>query len=306
MTYDRLPLNALRVFEAVATRLNFGAAAEALNVTPAAVSQQIRTLEDYLQAPLFRRNGRKVELTPEGLQLLPGVRRGLDELEATVHRLKQDRESGTVNVSTLASFLQKWLTPRLADLRERHPEVQLRLHTSPETVDFARTDFHAAIRLGAGRYPGLHSEKVMDEWVVAIASPKVFKKHGVLPDSGDLSHLPLLHGNDLEWSIWAAGDKHARIRGAFIDDSTSLLSAAVEGLGFSIIRWSLVANDLRAGRVVLASDRVLPHRFAYYFVCPEVYVGLPKLALFRQWLMAQARDFGLPPVPHREKLRSTA
>jgi LysR family transcriptional regulator, glycine cleavage system transcriptional activator len=308
LAYDRLPLNALRVFEAVATRLSFGAAAEALNVTPAAVSQQIKTLEDYLRAPLFRRNGRKVELTAEGMQLLPGVRRGLDELETTLHRLKQDRESGTVNVSTLASFLQKWLTPRLADLREQHPEVQLRIHTSPEAVDFARTDFHAAVRLGTGRYPGLHAEKIMDEWVVAIASPKLFKKHGVLPDGGDLSHLPLLHGNDIEWSIWMAGEKPAKSipRGSFIDDSSSLMSAAAEGLGYSIIRWSLVANDLSAGRVVLASDRVLPHRFAYYFVCPEVYVDLPKLALFRNWLVEQARGFALPPVPQRAKLRPTA
>lgn len=308
MTYDRLPLNALRVFEAVATRLNFGEAAEALNVTPAAVSQQIKTLEDYLRAPLFRRNGRKVELTPEGLQLLPGVRRGLDEMEATLNRLKQDRESGTVNVSTLSSFLQRWLTPRLNDLREHHPEVQLRIHTSPETVDFARTDFHAALRLGTGRYPGLYCEKIMDEWVVAIASPKVFKKFGVLPDSGDLSHLPLLHGNDTEWSIWMASEKSSKgiQRGSFIDDSSSLLSAAIEGLGYSILRWSLVANELQAGRVVLASDRVLPHRFAYYFVCPEVYVDLPKLATFRKWLVEQARNFDLPPVPQRAKLRTTA
>ena len=308
MAYDRLPLNALRVFEAVATRLNFGEAAEALNVTPAAVSQQIKTLEDYLRAPLFRRTGRKVELTPEGMQLLPGVRRGLDELEATLNRLKQDRESGTVNVSTLSSFLQRWLTPRLNDLREHHPEVELRIHTSPDAVDFARTDFHAALRLGTGLYPGLYSEKIMDEWVVAIASPKVFKKFGVLPDSGDLSHLPLLHGNDTEWSIWMASEKSGKgiPRGSFIDDSSSLLTAAIEGLGYSILRWSLVANELRAGRVVLASDRVLPHRFAYYFVCPEVYVDLPKLALFRKWLMEQARDFDLPPVPQRAKLRSTA
>jgi LysR family transcriptional regulator, glycine cleavage system transcriptional activator len=308
VAYDRLPLNALRVFEAVATRLNFGAAAEALNVTPAAVSQQIKTLEDYLRAPLFRRNGRKVELTPEGIQLLPGVRRGLDELEETLHRLKQDRESGTVNVSTLSSFLQRWLTPRLGDLRERHPEVQLRIHTSPEVVDFARTDFHAALRLGTGRYPGLYSEKIMDEWVVAIASPKVFKKFGALPDTGDISSLPLLHGNDTEWAIWMAGEKLGKgiPRGSYIDDSSSLLSAVIEGLGYSIIRWSLVAHELRAGRVVLASDRVLPHRLAYYFVCPEVYVDLPKLAMFRKWLMEQARDFALPPVPQRAKLRSTA
>src|SRR5579864_6624639 len=101
--YDRLPLNALRVFEAVATRLNFTEAAEALHVTPAAVSQQIKSLEEYLQTPLFRRDGRRVYLTPEGAQLLPGVRQGLDELETTLQRLRQERQTGTINVSMLAS-----------------------------------------------------------------------------------------------------------------------------------------------------------------------------------------------------------
>src|SRR5215470_11560599 len=132
--YDRLPLNALRVFEAVATRLNFSEAAEALHVTPAAVSQQIKTLEDYLQAPLFRRDGRKVQLTTEGAQLLPGIRHGLDELEATLQRLRQERLTGTINVSMLASFLQRWLMPRLSDLRTHAPDIVLRIHTSPEAV----------------------------------------------------------------------------------------------------------------------------------------------------------------------------
>ena len=119
--YDRLPLNALRVFEAVASRLSFAEAAEALHVTPAAVSMQVRTLEEYLQVPLFRRSGRKVALTPEGEQLLPGIRRGLDELEAALNELRKDRKGGQLNISMLASFLQKWLLPRLPDLRDRHP-----------------------------------------------------------------------------------------------------------------------------------------------------------------------------------------
>ncbi len=306
MAYDRLPLNALRVFEAVAARLNFGEAAEALHVTPAAVSQQIKTLEDYLQTPLFRRNGRNVQLTPEGAQLLPGVRRGLDELEATLQRLRQDRQGGTVTVSLLASFLQKWLTPRLADLRTRHPEVELRLHSSPDPVDFARTDFHAAIRLGPGRYPGLYTQKLMDDWLVAVAAPHLFKKHGVPPDQGDLAQYPLLHGSDLDWSSWAAGEAQSRAaqRGPFFDDSMGLLAAATEGLGFAILRWSLVAPDLEAGSLVLASDRVIPYRFAHYFVCPEPYLTMPKLAAFRAWIAHQAAQFAVPPVPQRPRLRS--
>lgn len=297
--YDRLPLNALRVFEAVATRLNFSEAAEALHVTPAAVSQQVKSLEDYLQTPLFRRDGRKVQLTPEGLQLLPGVRLGLDELEATLQRLRQGRQTGAINVSMLASFLQRWLMPRLVDLRARHPEIDLRLHTSSAAVDFARTDFHVALRFGLGRYGDLHAEKFLSEWLVAIAAPQVIKKHGPLPDTGDLAQYPLLHGDELDWADWSTGDTRSMsaLRGAFIDDSGSLLSGVLEGLGFGLLRWTLAANELQAGRVVLASQHIVPHRFAYYFVCPKSYATFPKVAVVRDWLLQQGREFSPPPEP---------
>lgn len=304
--YDRLPLNALRVFEAVATRLNFGAAAEALHVTPAAVSQQIKSLEDYLQTPLFRRNGRKVELTPEGAQLLPGVRRGLDELEATLQRLRTDRRSGLVNLSLLSSFLNKWLMPRLADLHERHPDVELRLHTSPDPVDFARTDFHAAIRVGPGNYPGLYVVKLMDEHVVAVAAPQILKKYGPLPEKGDLSHLPLLYGSDVDWASWGAGAQESpkTPRRAFIDDSAGLTVAATQGLGFALLRWSLIAGDIQAGRVEFASTRVMPFRYSYYFVCPEPYAQLPKVAKLREWFLEQARNFPAPTPIVRTRRRT--
>jgi LysR family transcriptional regulator, glycine cleavage system transcriptional activator len=299
--YDRLPLNALRVFEAVATRLNFGDAAEALHVTPAAVSQQIKALEDYLQMPLFRRSGRKVELTPEGAQLLPGVRAGLDELETTLQRLKGARQSGSINLSVLPSFLQKWLTPRLGDLHARHPGVELRIQSSPDLVDFARSDFHAAVRLGAGRYPGLYVEKLMDDWLLAVAAPRVLKKHGPLDADAEPDARPLLHGVELDWSSWWAGGAASRKaqRGAYMDDSVSVLEAAIEGLGYALIRWTLAAGELAAGRIALASERVIPYRFSYYFVCPKTYVALPKVATFRDWLRAQAREFAPPPVPRR-------
>jgi LysR family transcriptional regulator, glycine cleavage system transcriptional activator len=296
--YERLPLNALRVFEAVATRLSFAEAAEALHVTPAAVSQQVKSLEDYLQTPLFRRDGRKVQLTPEGTRLLPGIRHGLDELEATLQRLRQERQTGAINVSMLASFLQRWLMPRLVHLRTKHPEIDLRLHTSPAAVDFARTDFHAALRFGLGRYGELHSEKFLNEWLVAVAAPRLIEKHGPLPGTGDLAQYPLLHGDELDWADWSTGDTRSMsaLRGAFIDDSASLLSAVLEGLGFGLLRWTLAAGELQAGRIVLASEHIVSHRFAYYFVCPESYATFPKVAALREWLLQQGREFTPPPA----------
>jgi LysR family transcriptional regulator, glycine cleavage system transcriptional activator len=298
--YDRLPLNALRVFEAVAARLNFGEAAEALHVTPAAVSQQIKTLEDYLQTPLFRRDGRKVQLTAEGARLLPGIRQGLDQLESTLQRLRQDRQSGSINVSTLASFLQRWLAPRLAGFHAQHPDVELRIHTSSEAVDFARTDFHAAVRFGLGRYGDLRTEKFMDDWMVAVAAPSLLKKRGQLPQkTEDLPQYPLLHGDELDWMHWATGDTKVMkaLRGAFIDEPVSLLAACMAGMGYALMRWTIAESELEAGRIVLASEHIVPHEFSYYFVCPEDYAAFPKVAVLREWLLREGRQFPKPPLP---------
>lgn len=296
--YGRLPLNALRVFEAVATRLSFAEAAEALSVTPAAVSQQIKTLEDYLQVPLLRRSGRKVELTPEGATLLPGVRQGLDTLAAALQTLRLARSGGSLSVSTLSSMLQKWITPRLQRLHTQHPQLQVDWHTSRETVDFSRSDFHAAIRFGPGRYPGLFSEKVIDEWLVVVASPEVLARHGPLDGRSDLEGLPLLHAKDEPWSRWLP-DAQATPwppGPATIDDSVSVLIAATEGLGFAVVRWSLAALDIERGRLALASRHIVPSRWAYWFVCPEPYAELPKVRALRDWLRAESGAFGGPPA----------
>jgi LysR family glycine cleavage system transcriptional activator len=165
-------------------------------------------------------------------------------------------------------------------------------------VDFARTDFHAAIRLGTGTYPGLRSEKILDEYLVAVAAPAVLGKYGTIADARGIARLPLLHGTEIDWNSWCAGDVDCltRLRGAFLDDSAALLSATVEGLGFGILRWTLAAGELQAGRLVLASKQVLPYRFAYYFVCPEPYMTLPKVTALRDWLVGQAREFPPPPA----------
>ena len=295
--YDRLPLNALRVFEAVATRLNFADAAEALHVTPAAVSQQVKSLEDYLQTPLFRRRGRTVELTSEGADLLPRVRRGLDELEAALQQSRKQRESGVLNVSMLASFLQKWLTPRLRSQREHLHDIELRIHTSREAVDFARSDFHAVIRLGTGPYQGLYSEKLMDDWLVPVATPVLIRKYGKVPCTKDLSAFPLLYSSDEPWSAFVSDEtaKSARTKPAMLDDSASVISAAIEGLGFAVARWSLVERDVAAGRLAIACDVVRQFRYSYFFICPESYAAMPKVVRFRDWLRTEAARHPLPP-----------
>lgn len=294
--YGRLPLNALRVFEAVATRLSFAEAAEALNVTPAAVSQQIKALEEYLQVPVLRRSGRKVELTPEGAKLLPGVQAGLDSLVAVLREARLMRAGGVVNVSTLSSLMQKWLTPRLHRLHAKFPDLQVDWHTSREAVDFGRSDFHAAVRLGQNVIAGLEYEHLMDEWLVVVASPALYKKHGSIDERETLKGIPMLQAKDEPWSRfeksaaptpWPAGP-------TIIDDSVSVLTAVLEGLGYAPARWSIAAHDLLAGRLVLASRTIVPSRFRYSFVCPPSYAELPKVCALRSWLKEEAASFPTP------------
>src|ERR1700683_2014934 len=199
--YDRLPLGSLRVFEAVAAHLSFSEAADALNVTPAAVSQQIKTLEAYIQVPLFRRSGRRVEITEEGLELLPAVRSGLEKLESALQQMKHHRRAGPLQISLLSSFLQIWLLPRIRSFRRKYPNIELRFHTSRNLVDFSRTTHHVAIRLGRGDYPNLHSEKIMDDWLVPVASPDLIKQYGMIERGANLNKYPLLESGDEPWSV---------------------------------------------------------------------------------------------------------
>ena len=295
-SFDRLPLNALRVFEAVATRLSFADAADALHVTPAAVSMQIRTLEDYLRVPLFRRSGRAIALSAEGALLLPGVRRGLNELQQAMQQLRQDRSGGALNISTLASFLQKWLLPRLPQFHDRHPQIELSIHTSRDPVDFTQCDFHAALRMSSAPTPGLYNEKLLDEWFVPVCSRELLARHGPLRTPADLKRYPLLRSSDESWSLWrhpgAEADWHER--GAAFDDSLTVLAGAEQGQGLALTRWALAAQDLANGRIVRASERIVPCPRAYYFVCPESYLALPKLQHLLEWLREMAAAFPRP------------
>jgi LysR family transcriptional regulator, glycine cleavage system transcriptional activator len=265
-------------------------------VTPAAVSMQIRALEQYLQVPLFRRKGRSVTLTNEGELLLPGVRRGLATLQQSMRQLRQDRQSGALMISTIASFLQKWLLPRLPRFHDRHPGIDLSIHTSRTPVDFAQGDFHAALRMSSTPTRGLYNEKLLDEWFLPVCSPELLARHGPLRTPTDLKRYPLLRSSDESWSLWRRPEAEAdwREHGTAFDDSLTVLAAAEQGQGLALTRWSLVAQDLATGRIVRASEQVVPCPRAYYFVCPESYLALPKVQALLEWLRESAVAFPTP------------
>ncbi len=231
--YNRMPLGSLRVFEAVAAHLSFTAAADALSVTPAAVSQQIKALEGYIQVPLFRRNGRRVEITEEGLELLPAVRAGLEKLESALQQMKHHGRAGPLQISLLSSFLQIWLLPRIRSFRRKFPDIELRFHTSRDLVDFSRSSNHIAIRFGRGDYPNLHCEKLLDDWLVPVARPELIKQYGMIERGTDLSKYPLLESGDVPWRVWAQiGEQAVWCSSApSIEDSAGLADGGRRGLG---------------------------------------------------------------------------
>jgi LysR family glycine cleavage system transcriptional activator len=298
----KLPLNALRAFEAVAAHLSFTGAAHSLNVTTAAVSSHIKSLEEFLETPLFVRHSRSVRLTPQGARLLPGVQRGMSELTRAVDQLRQDRSSGLLNISLLGSFLQKWLLPRLGDFYQKNPEVDLRFSASRELVDFMQTDFHAAVRYGSGSWPHIQAEKMLDDWVFPVASPALFAQLGPITTLGDLNKYPLLHSASEPWISWlrrVGGDTTRIERGPILDDSASVLAAAEQGHGLVLARWSLVAGDLASGRLVRPTTQSVRQLNSYYFVAPAHNFEVPKVLRFRDWLREVCSQF---PPPEGERL----
>jgi len=210
-------------------------------------------------------------------------------------------------VSMLTSFMHSWLTPRLPDLFANHPEIDLRLQCSPQLVDFARSDVHVAIRMGRGQWPRLHCERLFPEYLVPLCTPSLLAKHGTIggpgPDSGahPLGKYPLLHSSTEPWEMWTehGEDPPTMIerwpdRGAAFDDSVAILHAAVLGQGLVLSRWSLAQPFLESGQLVRASAATIRYSYDCFFVCPEAYLELNKVAAFRDWLHRRMADMPQP------------
>jgi LysR family glycine cleavage system transcriptional activator len=284
----------LRVFVSVAQHLNFTRAADALGVTASAASLQIRALEEYLARRLFRRDGRQVHLTNEGSALLPRVQHALTELERAVDDVRLDRLGGPLRVTTLTSFLQLWLLPRIARFRADHPEIDLHIHTSVDTVDFVRDDFQLAIRFGMGGWPNLWAEKVLDEWLLPVCSPALNAKHGPVRTADDLKRYPLVHSVSEPWTAWLfdgrADDYAGGFRGAVFEDSEAVVRMAIHGAGLALARWSLVADEIHCGTLV-AAGRAVKFDRSYWLVCPTRGKDLRSAKTFMDWIRAEADLF---------------
>jgi LysR family glycine cleavage system transcriptional activator len=296
----RLPLNQLRVFAAVARAESFSQAAEMLNVSVAAVSAQVRALEHYLKTPLFKRGARRIELTPAGEILLPGIQRALEDVRGAIRRLREMDGREPLLVSVLASFLQRWLLPRLSSLFEACPELSLRFHTSVRPVDFAATDVQLAIRLGGGRWAQTRSVKLFDDWLLPACSPG----HARRLDSASLSQAirrtPLIESPTESWErylglVGAAGAGAGLSIGSRSDDSASVTEAACQGHGLALVRWSLAKPDFDAGRLVAPLGGCVKYWYSYYAVAPAGNFALGTVRQFLDWLKREAAQWTAPP-----------
>lgn len=285
------PLTTLRSFEASARLLSFSKAADELHVTHGAVSRAVRHLEDHVGVRLFKRSVRAVNLTPTGAAYAASVRDVLGRLATATAAIMDQQSTGVLNISTLDSFAAKWLIPRLFRFRQAHGDIDVRLATSEKLVDFVNDGIDIAIRYGSGRYPGVKAELLMREEVFPVCSPILVKGLHPLKSAADLKHHTLIHDDfNIDWAMWlkTAGmegiDAH---RGPRFESSFHAVQAAIQGEGVVLGRSALVADDLKAGRLVKPFSVSLPADLAYYVVYPPQTSQRPKVRAFRDWLFEE-------------------
>ena len=289
------PLNALRFFEAAARHLSFTRAAQELQVTQAAVSQQIKTLETYLGVALFRRQPRRLLLSDEGQILLPEVQEAFLRLAQVSERLSGLRESGTLVVLVRPYFAARWLSPRLSRFWERHPNIDLRLHHSNDPAELSAGEFDVAVRWGRGDWPE-SNELLLPVEVTPVCSPQLTVGPNALRTPRDLPRHMLLHDSEDDLELWArwlalAGVHGVELRhGRIIDDTLVRTQAAIDGQGVTFGAIPLLADDLATGRLVAPFDLNLDDAFAYYIVYPPGAAEKPKVEVFIRWLLEEAEN----------------
>jgi LysR family glycine cleavage system transcriptional activator len=287
----RLPnLTALRAFEAAARHENFSRAAEEIHVTHGAISHQVRALEEELGVSLFVRHGKRLSVTADGERFATVVRKALSDIALAAEAVKAGSRQKRLTITSLSSFAARGLAPRLGQFIEQHPDIEVALQSSSHLTDFAREDVDVGVRFGLGHYPGLHAELLMHDYYYPVASPSF--NGGRLPSCiRELSEMSLLRTEGEPWKPWfaAAGiddfpEPSSRL--TFYDSSLPV-RAALDGEGIALVRHSLVAREVREGRLVRLFDAVLDCEYSYYFVCLPSVLQKPAVQAFRAWLFSE-------------------
>ncbi|TPL33788.1 transcriptional regulator GcvA [Mesorhizobium sp. B2-4-6] len=285
------PLQAIRVFEAVARHLSFTKAAQELGMTQAAASYQIKLLEERIGAPLFLRRPRQIELTEPGQRLAPAVSEAFAIL-GQAYAAARGGADGLLCVTTVLTFASNWLAQHLGSFQLAHPALAVRLDTSSRLTDFAREDVDLAIRSGGGKWPGLEAHKLLDADFTPMLSPKLAASIGGVNEPADLLRLPILDPGDIWWAQWfeaagVTGHDLAKRPGSSMGAQAYEANAAMAGHGVAILTRALFKNEIASGRLVQPFDLVGDDGHAYWLVYPTARRNVPKIRAFRDWILAE-------------------
>lgn len=291
---DRLPpLTALRAFESAARHMSFAKAADELAVTPAALSFQIKSLEQHLGQPLFRRLNRAVELTEAGETLAPGCRDAFTALAAAWSSARRLQDDTTLIVTAGPAFTAKWLAPRLYEFAHAHPEIELRFAAGLRIMDLNRDQIDVAIRFGYGPDDGLWSLPMADEWVSPVMTPELAARY---PTPQSLAAATLIVDQSVsfldppcDWAAWfrAMDMPPVEPHGPRFSQADHAVDAALAGVGVTLGRRALVVKDINEGRLVAPYGVALNTGARFRFLCREGTENRPQIKAFREWMLAE-------------------
>ncbi|WP_017963283.1 transcriptional regulator GcvA [Rhizobium leguminosarum] len=289
------PLAAIRAFEAVARKLSFTRAAEELGMTQAAVSYQIKLLEERLGAKLFVRRSHGVVLTEAGHHIAPNISEAFNLLHETFDSLERTQRE-TLTVSTTNGFAALWLVPRLDSFRLAYPQITVRIETTDRVVDFSREDMDVAVRAGDGRWPGLAAAKVHDVYYTPMLSPQLAATVGGVREPADILKLPLLDPQNSLWTAWLSShglplDILERQSSPSLGTQVFSAPAAMDGRGVALLTPGYFRRELAEGRLVQPLAETSKAVWAYWLTYPERSRRLRKINAFSEWLLAEtAKD----------------
>lgn len=283
------PLKALKVFEAAARQLSFTRAAEEIFVTQAAVSHQIKSLEDFLGIKLFMRKNRSLLLTEEGQSYYLDIKDIFNSLQDATEKLLARGAKGAITVSLQPSFAIQWLVPRLNAFNILHPEIDVRIKAVDQPDNSLTEDVDVAIYYGRGRWPNIHADKLHKEYLIPVCSPELFDGDKPLLKVEDLTAHTLLHDTSRrDWKRWfkEVGVKGINVNhGPIFSHSAMVVQAAAYGQGVALAHNVLAKPEIDSGRLICPFEEVLVSKNSYYIVCRQNQLEIGKIAAFRDWVL---------------------
>lgn len=280
--------NALRAFVAAGKHGNLKGAASELFVTASALSHQIKNMENVLGVQLFNRNKAGLTLTPKGKLIFDDLSHAFSLIQQSIHKLDAQPKNNILNISMLSTFAMRWFIPRLSSFQHQQPDIEVRISTSVHEVDFTQEDMDCAIRSGRGNWKGLHAEYLFTETFTPVCNPKLAK---ALQSPENLTKHTLLHARlrPDDWQVWlnSVGINLQAQHEQTFETRNFAIQAAVDGVGIAIVDPSLVAEDIKAGRLITPFPQTMADKSSYYFVYPKEQINNTHIQQLQSWILQQ-------------------